>query len=405
MILIKSAIFAAAFIWAGVSQAYVASPHGQQQIENVAKKYDHFMPDELANLPNTPHTHVSPHSQQQPHSASKKYDRFITNRSPSYDGRFPPSQQQITNVAKKYDHFTSEELNSPGAPRAWGKRDEASLSHPLIFSPEPVSRDVPYLKVFNSISDFETGRKQLEENTEGLITLIGNTDSKSSMRWEMELTYSKMDIYGHRVQHEGNPLSGWNLLLPRQIAAFGNLPEPRTRPPGKEKYLAASRAQYCDGKGESAVGHVDWSNKLEWNYDAGRYEKLPLPGRLNINHSMVDGFNMPANISFSASATCKPLHCSIPASVVKSLCPTPNLLGTDEHPICISDCKLTKSPEHCCTDGFDDIKKCPKSNMYLKDVCEFSYAYAHDDHMYQGNCDPGKYMVWGLGGGSLGLDL
>ncbi|KAF8848849.1 hypothetical protein BDZ45DRAFT_753394 [Acephala macrosclerotiorum] len=43
------------------------------------------------------------------------------------------------------------------------------------------------------------------------------------------------------------------------------------------------------------------------------------------------------------------IHCSIPASTVKFLYPASNLRGTDEHPICISDCKLIGAAEHSLT--------------------------------------------------------
>jgi hypothetical protein len=122
---------------------------------------------------------------------------------------------------------------------------------------------------------------------------------------------------------------------------------------------------------------------------------------------LVDGFNMPIRLQWGKGATCTPLKCQIRPEIVRdgNRCPH-GFTGTFEHPVCMSTCKNTGSVEDCCLGVFDDVELCPPSFMQFKDVCENTYAYAHDEHdksTFQGNCYPGKYMIWYLGLGDAEL--
>jgi hypothetical protein len=305
-------------------------------------------------------------------------------------------------------------------------RGKAHPSHPVIAPrvdpgyhfTDHAAKNNPYLTIYKNRDDFSVAWGHNKKNTNGMGFIAANLD-ESTKHFKLALTYDGEDRssgwWGLIVQHEGG--GGWVVLKPGEIAIMGNFKHSDTLNNGSVQYNAAFRAQYCDDGGHNCIGNENHCNLLEWSI-------MKESGLLNFNHGFgmnsspilmtlvnletVDAFNMPIFIASLEGTSCHPcpnINCQIPANIITQKCPKDHTTGNNDHPICVSDCKLYGNAQYCCKGYYDNINTCPPSNGYLKNYCEFSYAYPHDDHMYTHKCNPNGFLIAYLGLSDQRLDL
>ncbi|KAL2060663.1 hypothetical protein VTL71DRAFT_9304 [Oculimacula yallundae] len=110
------------------------------------------------------------------------------------------------------------------------------------------------------------------------------------------------------------------------------------------------------------------------------------------NLSNVDGITSNVNITVfgpDAKVCHKSRGCNVSAATLKQVCPVGR--HWEESSIvqgCKSDCHATGSHEHCCTGDFADrnVRACPKSSTFLKQLCPDAYAYPYDDQFSMDTC-------------------
>jgi hypothetical protein len=175
-------------------------------------------------------------------------------------------------------------------------------------------------------------------------------------------------------------------------SSSGNLWKPLARGGGHEQYTLCLRSyEGCDETGDKCNGHLDHANTVEWPYCSNQGEvSINLSNGMatspELTTSPVDGYNMPVALEFGRNSTCKPRACQIYSEDLRSSGRLKTYWRSMELLIA---CRTAHVPVALNAAGELLIgpNECAPSNMYLKSMCKWSYAYAYDDTIYQ-SCFP-----------------